>query len=158
MKPIAITIQQWNPLPVLKYPYKWDSNIVSTTMKSIAITITQWNPLPVLKYPYKWDSNIVSTSMKSIAITITQWNPLPVLKYPNKWDSNIVSTSTKSMAITITQWISITSTQVPIQVGFKHCIYQHETYSNNHYTMEFITSISSSDTSGNQTLYLQTCL
>ena len=73
MKYIAITITQWNPLPVLNYPYKRDSNIVFTNMKSIAITITQWNSLPVLKYPHKWDSNIVSSTMKSIAITITQW-------------------------------------------------------------------------------------
>ena len=34
----------------------------------------------------------------------------------------------------------ITSTQIPIQVGFKHCIYQHEVYSNNYYTTESITS------------------
>ena len=37
MKSIAITITQWNSLPVLKYPYKWYSNIVSTNM-SAAIT------------------------------------------------------------------------------------------------------------------------
>ena len=86
MKSIAITITQRNRLPILKYPYKWHSNIVSTIIKSIAITITQWNLLPILKYFYKWDSNIGSISKKSIAITITQWNRLPVLKYQYKWD------------------------------------------------------------------------
>ena len=34
----------------------------------------------------------------------------------------------------------ITSTQVLIQLGFKHWIYHHVVYSYNHYTMESITS------------------
>ena len=67
MNSIAITITQWNQLPVLKYPYNWDSNIVSTRRKYVTITLTQWNSLPILKYPHKWHSNIVSIIMKSIA-------------------------------------------------------------------------------------------
>ena len=94
-------------------PYKWDSNIVYTSMKCITITITQWNPLQVLKYPYKWVSNIVFTNMKSIEITITQQNQLLVLKYPYKWYSNIVSTTMKPIAITIQQWNPLTVLKYP---------------------------------------------
>ena len=112
------------PIQVLKYPYKWDSNIVSTSIKPIVGTITQWNSLTVFQEAIQVGIKHCIYKHKICSSNhLKTWNPLTVLN-------------------------------VPIDLEFKHCIQKHKVCSKNHYTTESITSNTNTHTNGIQTLYL----